>query len=209
MRKANTLRDLLDGNYVDDFARVSVPDLSAGNGDSDDYFLGFTGHGLIELPNRDLLMTMYGEFKGDKMPIPYYKQPSHQNRAWVCISRGRGKSWNYLSTIASVDAHPLPRLAEGYCEADLLRIEGQRLLSVMRTGGNPTPTGGTDRFTPLYAALSNDGGLTWQSPTPIYKYGVWPGLLKMKDGTIVCEGGRPGVFLLFSTDNARTGRNLS
>jgi hypothetical protein len=33
---------------------------------------------------------------------------------------------------------------------------------------------------------------------------VWPKLAKMSDGTLVCSSGRPGNFLLLSTDNGKT-----
>lgn len=94
----------------------------------------------------------------------------------------------------------LPPLAEGFNEADLIKTDNGGLLSVMRTGGNPAGKG-TERFTPIYACTSADHGATWSRPREVYKYGVWPKLAKMSDGTLVCSSGRPGVYFLISTDN--------
>jgi len=204
VRRAQSAKDLLDGNYVDDFAKVSIPDLAPGFGDDGKSYTGSIDHGIVELANGDLLMTMYGSFRGDNIPIPYFHHGTMQYRTWVCISKDRGKSWSYLATVASPVASPLPKLAEGYCEPDLISVGGNNLLAVMRSGGHTGPEGSTDYYTPLYANFSHDGGRTWTEPGPIYKYGVWPRLLKMQDGTIVCESGRPGISLLFSSDQGKS-----
>ena len=204
VRRAQSPRDLLDGKYVDDFAKVTIPDLAAGFGDDGKLYTGSVDHGLVELANGDLLLTMYGSFHQDNIPIPYFHHGAVQFRTWVCISKDRGKTWSYLATVASPEASPLPAVAEGYCEPGLLRLDGDNLLMVMRSGGHPTHEGGAEWFTPLYANFSPDGGATWTPPAAIYKYGVWPRLLKMQDGTIVCESGRPGVFLLFSRDGGKS-----
>jgi len=204
VRRAKSAQDLLDGNYVDDFAKVSIPELAPGFGDDGKSYTGSIDHGIVELANGDLLMTMYGSFRGDNAPIPYFHHGTMQYRTWVCVSKDQGNSWSYLATVASPDASPLPKLAEGYCEPDLISLGEHDLLAVMRSGGHTGPEGNTDYYTPLYANFSHDGGRTWTEPSPIYKYGVWPRLVKMKDGTIVCESGRPGIFLLFSGDHGKT-----
>jgi len=204
VRRAKSATDLLSGNYVDDFARVSIPDLAPGFGDDGKSYTGSIDHSIVELANGDLLMTMYGSFRGDNIPIPYFHHGTMQYRTWLCISKDRGNSWSYLATVASPEASPLPKLAEGYCEPDLISVGEGDLLVVMRSGGHTGPEGNTDYYTPLYANFSHDGGRTWTEPRAIYKYGVWPRLLKLKDGTLVCESGRPGVFLLFSGDNGKT-----
>ena len=204
VRRAKSPKALLDGDYVDDFAKVSIPDLAAGFGDDGKSYTGSVDHGIAELSNGDLLMTMYGSFHEDNVPIPYFHHGTMQYRTWVCISKDRGRSWSYLATVASPEASPLPALAEGYCEPDLMALSDNDLLIVMRSGGHPTPQGTMDWYTPLYANFSHDGGATWTEPKAFHKYGVWPRLLKMRDGTIVCESGRPGVFLLFSADNGKT-----
>ena len=204
VRRAKSAQDLVNGTYVDDFAKVSIPDLAPGFGDDGKSYTGSIDHAIVELANGDLLMTMYGSFHEDNIPIPYFHHGTMQYRTWVCISKDRGSSWSYLATVASPEASPLPPVAEGYCEPDMIALGGNDLLVVMRSGGHPTHQGTTDWYTPLYANFSHDGGATWTRPTAIYKFGVWPRLLRMQDGTIVCESGRPGVFLLFSDDNGKT-----
>lgn len=204
VRRASSPRAWLEGRYIDDFARVVIPGLTVHHSDNGKVGLAAIDHGIVETTDGDLLMTMYGTFKEDDLPVPYYKFGFKKTRAWVCISKDRGYSWSYLSTVASPETYRLPEFAEGYCEPDLLLTGKSDLLAVMRTGGHPSPRGTDEWFTPLYANVSHDGGITWGRPWPIFKHGVWPRLLKMKDGTIVCESGRPGVFLLFSSDGGRS-----
>lgn len=204
VRRAKSPQAWLEGNFVDDFAKVAIPDLTLNYGDNGKLYSASIDHGIVETADSNLMMTMYGRFQEDNIPVPYYKWGFKQFRTWVCISQDRGHSWSYLSTVASPETWRLPKLAEGYCEPDLLLMGKKDLLVVMRTGGHPNPQGTTEWFTPLYTNVSHDGGVTWTQPKPIYKYGVWPRLLRMKDGTIVCESGRPGVFLLFSGDLGQT-----
>lgn len=204
VRRAQNPRAWVEGHFVDDFVKVAIPDLALNYGDNGKVYTASIDHGIVEMPNGDLMMTMYGRFYEDNIPVPYYKFGFRKFRTWICISGDRGHSWNYLSTVASPETWRLPEFAEGYCEADLLLTGKNDLLAVMRTGGHPNPQGTTEWYTPLYANMSYDGGVTWTQPNPIYKYGVWPRLLKMKNGTIVCESGRPGVFLLFSDDRGLT-----
>jgi hypothetical protein len=200
VRKVKSPADLLTENVTDDFVKVEVPEMACLYGDDGQFGCGAIDHGLIELENGNLLLTMYGVFKSDNIPVPYFTQPSFQNRVWICRSKDNGSSWQYLSTIASLSEFTLPPLAEGFNEADLIKTDDSGLLSVMRTGGNPAGKG-TERFTPIYACTSTDSGVTWSRPWEVYPFGVWPKLAKMSDGTLVCSSGRPGVFFLVSTDN--------
>ena len=203
VRRAKTPGDLLEGNYIDDFVKIGIPNLAACCGDSPGYHTGSI-YKIMELDNGDLLVPMMGRFKGDNVRVPYHSFEAYQFRNWVCISRDRGYTWNYLSTIASPLEHKLPALSEGYHETDIVKIDNQKILAVMRTGGNPTPEGTTERYTDLVSSISRDGGSSWGAPKTVYKYGVFPRLIKMTNGIIVCSSGRPGVFLLFSADDGET-----
>src|SRR5208337_439445 len=46
VRRAGSAKDLLDGNYVDDFAKVSIPDLAPGFGDDGKSYTGSIDHGI-------------------------------------------------------------------------------------------------------------------------------------------------------------------
>jgi len=56
----------------------------------------------------------------------------------------------------------------------------------------------------MYIVYSKDMGKTWSQPKKITDYGVFPQLLKLKNGVIVLSYGRPGIYLRFSTDNGKT-----
>ena len=108
VRRAKNAKALLDGDYVDDFAKVSIPDLAAGFGDDGKAYTGSVDHGIAELSNGDLLMTMYGSFHGDNVPIPYFHHGTMQYRTWAAFPKDRGRSWSYLATVASPETSPLP-----------------------------------------------------------------------------------------------------
>ena len=159
---------------------------------------------MVEADHGHLVQGVYPVLACDRAQRLWaeQKKPAPKYRTCVIYSRDDGATWHYLATVASPEQSPLPALAEGYCEPDLLWFGDGRLLCVMRSGGNI----GTlmDRCTPLVASRSNDGGLTWTPPASISAYGVKPVLLRMSNGLVVCLAGRPGFFLLFSADEGRT-----
>ncbi len=118
-------------------------------------------------------------------------------RSYICRSPDRGRTWEYLSSVAY-----RPFLGnEGYSELVIRRLPNGEILALVRTGGNSNP-GWQDN--PLMVSRSSDDGQTW---TPIRRTGVegvWPDLCVMSDGTLVCSTGRPGAFVMFSTDNGNT-----
>ena len=108
---------------------------------------------ILELPNGDLLATVYGTMKADKTPSTY--QPKMiKTRVMLVRSTDRGLHWKLVCTIA-VD----PAIGtEGFDEPVLARVstgehEG-RLLCFMRTGRE------------LYEAVSDDGGSSWSPARP-------------------------------------------
>lgn len=202
VRRAASFQAVLDGKTQDELVKVSIPGLDEVYGDDNERHTALVDHGLVRMPNGDLVVTMYGVFKADRTPVPYFVKEFRQYRSWACISKDGGRTWSFLSTIASVNEHPLPKLAEGYCEPDLAVVGDNRLLCVMRTGGSPGEQ--PKRYTPLVACISNDGGATWDTPKTEYPWGVFPRLLKMSNGPVVCLTGRPGFFLLTTGDGGVT-----
>ncbi|HXE55297.1 MAG TPA: sialidase family protein [Tepidisphaeraceae bacterium] len=114
---------------------------------------------IIELPNGDLLATMYGWLKGDGTPSTY-APTMMKTRAMLVRSSDRGRHWRLVSTIA---ANPAVG-TEGFGEPVLCRVShgphAGRLLCVMRTGRN------------LYEAWSDDEGRTWTSPQELVIAGL-------------------------------------
>ena len=154
------------------------------------------GRSIVELDNGHLISSMYGWFDGDSEPDRYRKGGT-MRRSYICRSPDRGRTWEYLSSVAY-----RPFLGnEGYSELVIRRLPNGEILALVRTGGNSNP-GWQDN--PLMVSRSSDDGQTW---TPIRRTGVegvWPDLCVMSDGTLVCSTGRPGAFVMFSTDNGNT-----
>lgn len=114
---------------------------------------------ILELPNGDLLTTIYGWLEGDNTPATY--APSmKKTRVFLVRSTDRGQHWKLISTIA-VD----PTIGtEGFGEPVLCRTSKgpnpQRLICLMRTGRN------------LYQATSDDEGATWTPPKELIIAGL-------------------------------------
>jgi len=107
---------------------------------------------ILELPNGDLLTTLYGWFEGDDEPAGYMPT-MRKTRVVLLRSSNRGRHWDLVSTVA-VD----PKVGtEGFNEAVLARLSSGplagRLICQMRTGREQRE------------AVSDDGGRTW---TPAY-----------------------------------------
>lgn len=114
---------------------------------------------IIELPNGDLLTTVYGSFKGDSSPATY--MPSMlKSRTILVRSHDRGKHWKFVSVVAA-----LPTAGtEGYVEPVLQRLsQGPhpgRLMCLMRTGRE------------LRETISDDDGVTWAPAKPLVFAGL-------------------------------------
>ena len=108
---------------------------------------------IIELPNGDLLTTLYGWFQGDTA-VSGYMPTMRKSRVMLVRSTNGGHHWDLISTVA-VD----PDVGtEGFGEAVLDRIaQGPnkgRLLCQMRTGRE------------LRESYSDDDGRTWAKSYP-------------------------------------------
>lgn len=188
-------------------------------------------HGILKLPNGDLIGSMYGNYEGDKLLCAGYPTELNQRkyRTIVVFSKDKGRTWGDHVLVAYdkmlgrgiPDGHKMigksipesrggrtmivPAItSEGFREADLVEAPNGDLICVMRSGGrNPAP--GVNLFpTPLYCSRSQDGGKSWTPPEQIADRGTCPSLVTMNNGIIVCTYGRPGNWLIFSDDNGKT-----
>jgi hypothetical protein len=128
------------------------------HGSSDDYGRAHVAirlhRRMLELPNGDLLTTVYGWLHGDNAPATYLPTMK-RTRALLLRSGDQGRHWRLVSTIAAD-----PKVGtEGFDEPAMARISGGphagRLLCFMRTGED------------LYGTQSDDEGVTWTRAQPI------------------------------------------
>jgi len=160
---------------------IALPQAKIGYDDCGNPYTGVTFHRtLLELPDGDLLATVYCWFEGDDTPCPY--QPNMKKfRCILLRSSDRARSWRYVSTIA-VD----PSVGEeGFDEPVMARLaKGKypgRLIVLMRTGSSDCP---------IYQCHSDDEGAAWSAPRPLAVNGVDPDLVATADGTLVGVVGR-------------------
>jgi hypothetical protein len=178
-------------------ALFCVPDAAGGTGDDGKPYEGpLADHAIVQLRDGSLLASMYGQFKSDRVLIPTMPEAwqCFKYRTFVVRSTNRGRTWDYLATVAYDPEVGL----ESFCEADLLVLPGGDILCFMRTGGS----GG--QHTPLYLSRSADDGKTWSKPEPMADRGVWPNACLMQSGILACTYGRPGNWLTFSFDEGHT-----
>ena len=177
-----------------EYSSVDVPESVPGIGDDGSSFDGMVfEHGVVRLKNGNLMATMHGCYKNDKVPVEGFPK-LFKTRTIVVFSSDKGKTWGNPVTVAydpSVGQ-------ESFCEADVERMPGGDLLCVMRTGGN------FGKWYPLYCARSSDEGRTWSKPEPFTDRGVWPNLCVTASKVVACTYGREGNWLVFSTDGGKT-----
>jgi len=127
---------------------------------------------ILELPNGDLLATIYGWLEGDHTPATY-APTMMKTRVLLVRSSDRGQHWKLVSTVA---ADPTVG-TEGFGEAVLCRLSNGpnpgRLICLMRTGRE------------LRECTSDDDGATWSRPVPrvfagldVYKTELWADMLR-------------------------------
>ena len=149
---------------------------------------------IVQLPNGDLLATLYGNFKGDA-----------QYRTMIVRSTDSGRTWRFHATAAYQANDPDPRLAGGwcgYCEPSLALLSDGQLLCMMRTQGAQF----AGEYRPMYLCWSKDLGKTWTRPIPTKPHlmNIFPTLQVLENGVVACQYGRPGFHVAFSLDNGHT-----
>ncbi|MCX6992316.1 MAG: sialidase family protein [Kiritimatiellaeota bacterium] len=174
--------------FIPDGAEVGVDDQNVEHKSA-----GVFDHGTVQLSDGSLLSVMYGNFQDDKVQIPEYSYKIYKTRVWAMHSTDKGKTWKYLTTVAYDPAIGM----ESFCEPALLQLPNKDILCFMRTGGG-------NKHTPLYLSRSTDEGKTWSKPVPIADRGVYPNVVRAKNGILAVIYGRPGNWVAFSADDGNT-----
>lgn len=178
---------------------LDIPRAVPCGGDAGETNEGFLmDHAVLRLKDGRLMAAMYGNYDEDRTPAEDFPASFKlmKYRTIVVFSSDKGKTWGDPITVA---AAPKNASETGFCEAGMARTLNGDILCVMRSDGKAD-----QKTTPCYLSRSSDEGRTWSEPQAILDRGVWPNLCVMKNGTIVCTTGRPGNWLVFSTDDGRT-----
>jgi hypothetical protein len=206
-------------------APLDTPNAAALTGDDGASSPGFLmHHGILELPNGDLLATVYGnnsEDRTDDNRSDGYP-PSfgmYKSRVMVVRSSDRGRTWGRERAVAtrwmsgrdegeSASTSGNMRVSaitqEGFNEADLVVAPNGDILCLMRSGGRISTPTAPIYATPLYQSRSKDNGETWSDPVQIAPLGVNPNAIALENGVLVASYSRPGAWVMFSTDNGLT-----
>ena len=144
----------------------------------------------FEMPDGSLLMAMTGyRFQGDE-----------KDHASVLLrSLNQGKTWSYVSVIASDPGG----LLGGFVEPGIMRAKSGRLISALRNQGPDHA---------IYVTHSDDDGKTWAPLRKTAMYGHPVDLMQLTDGRILASYGirvaihdRPGgIRACFSSDDGLT-----
>lgn len=144
----------------------------------------------IEMPDGSILMGVIGyKLNGD----------AKNNGCVLLRSEDKGRTWKYLSAIAS---DPGGKMG-GFAEPGLVRTKSGRLVAGLRTPGADNA---------IFMTTSDDGGKTWAPPRKTELHGHPVDLVQLADGRLMATYGiRPpqhampgGIRACFSSDDGET-----
>lgn len=176
-RSSDGLKTIQQENVV-----IHVPEGPLRDRNEGEWYGIFVYRTIIEMPDGTWLMTMYGNFASDTILPPdadAQRELTFMERTFVVTSVDKGRTWEYLSTVASPNLGD--PVGEGFVEPAITLLQDGRLLCIMRSG---------HRF-PLYASWSEDGGRSWSPPmyTGLDR-GCDPCLITLEDGRVALSWGR-------------------
>ena len=164
---------------------------------------------IVSIEDGSLMVSMYcRNAKGNNI--------EKQFRTIALRSDDRGKTWQYLSTIAFDGKEDIR--GEGFDETSLLVLDDGRILSFIRSGASYQASLGSFNNndwdtkmpfsygyqTPIYMSISSDGGKNWSVADPITTHGVWPDAIQLENGIIAVSYGRPGNWLMFNDNKSES-----
>ena len=143
-------------------------------------------------PDGSIWIALYGHRMKNEEPWD----------AWGAMflrSKDAGKSWDLVGQIPyapTAEDRSDPAKWDGFTEPAITFFPDGSLFCVLRTCDVTTEN------RPLYWSRSTDGGKTWTQPQVFDGYGVWPGFVRLKNGSTILTFGRPGNFIRISRDPA-------
>ncbi len=174
---------------------IHLPNVVPG---TDEYGMPVTGpffeQSIVELPNGDLLASMWGWFESDRTPSGYPdlwdKWHLKKSRSFLIRSKDKGRTWRYVATVASDPDAGL----EGFRLPSLALLHDGELLCLMRNG---------DGKQPLWLSRAVGDYTKWEKPEKIDVAAGYGQLLTLLDGTVLLAYGK-SLYVMGSTDGGRT-----
>jgi len=119
---------------------------------------------------------------------------------WPMILRSTdaGRTFDLWSEIPyAPDAKADPKAADriGFTEPTVCFMADDSVLCLMRTTDGRGPG-------PSYLSRSTDNGKSWSPPAVFDDLGVWPQMLRLKNGVTLASYGRPGLYVRATADPA-------
>lgn len=134
---------------------------------------------------------------GHNIFLEYTQGYDAKGVCFMLVSTNGGSVYSFRS-IVGMPKHVRTRDSnEGPNEPFAILLSTGEILCMMRTG-----IGDGIRSSPMLEARSKDRGKTWRHRTSSLR-GVFPSLLEMSNGILVCGYGRPGNKLSFSTNQGK------
>lgn len=179
--------------WVDEQARVEVPDDLASTTEDVLVFPFFEQDRIQVGPDGRLVATLYG--------LPQMSDGRFLVRRALSMlveSLDNGRTWRLKSTIPyypDQGSDPFWDARDGFTEPQIAFLPDGSILALLRT----TDGNGVG---PMYVTRSSDGGTTWDSPRVFDSLGVWPQMLTLQNGVTLVSYGRPGLYLRATDDPA-------
>lgn len=155
---------------------------------------------FVQRPDSSLLSLMMGWFEGDDRLCPYGRGRPY-SRTYLCESFDQGKNWQFLSNVGYDFIG-----SEGYNEGAMQIMPNNDIVAVLRTG-NMSDQRWHDN--PVMFSRSTDGGKEWAKPWRVGVNGCYPDVALLSDGQLAISTGRPGAYVIFSSDGGQTWTDLT
>jgi hypothetical protein len=119
---------------------------------------------------------------------------------WAMILRSTdgGRSfdlWSEIPYMPDAVADPKASARGGFTEPTICFMADGAAICLLRTTDDKGPG-------PLYLSRSTDQGKTWSRPAVFDDLGVWPQMLRLKNGVTLASYGRPGLYVRGTADPA-------
>lgn len=135
---------------------------------------------IVAVNDGSWISTISMRFEGDELETTV-----------AVKSDDEGRTWKYISTIASPS--DVPWAKEGFDEPCLINLGNDKLMCISRVGS------GMDQ--PLARAISYDAGLTWSKKEKMDAFSVAPQICRFSDDILLLVTGRPGLFIWANTSS--------